>query len=382
MALINRILIVCGEASGDLHAAHLVRQLKALRPQLQVSAVGGARLAQEGAQIIFPIGELSVIGLFDVLRKLPRFFSLKKNILRMIASEHYDCLILVDFSGFNLRLARAVNRRLPVVYYVSPQVWASRTGRVKTIREYVSKICVLFRFEVDFYKKHGVRAEFFGHPLLDIVKPTMKKEEFLNNVKLPLSKTTLALLPGSRRAEVERILPVMLAAAELLKERFPVQAVIAKSEAVDWEIYKTLTKKCAVETRIIEGKTYDCLGAADFAMVASGTATLETAIMGTPFVLLYKMSLLNYLLYRPQVRVPYIGMVNIAAGRKIVPEFIQFGAGPRRIAREIAGIMQNAEELARMKEDLKGLKETLGEKGAGLRAAEAILRDLESRLPS
>jgi len=382
MAHINKILIVCGEVSGDLHAAHLVRHLKTLRPGLQVSAVGGAHLAQEGAEIFFPIRELSVIGLFDVIRKLPRFFSLKKTILQKLGSQHYDGLILVDFSGFNLRLARAVNRRLPVIYYVSPQVWASRTGRVKTIKEYVSKMCVLFKFEADFYKKHGVHAEFFGHPLLDIVKPTMKKEEFLNNVKLPLSGMTLALLPGSRRAEVERILPVMLAAAELLKEHFPVQAVIAKSEAVEWEIYKALTKKCAAETRIIEGKTYDCLGAADFAMVASGTATLETAIMGTPFVLLYKMGLLNYLLYRPQVKVPCIGMVNIAAGKKIVPEFVQFGAEPRRIAREIAGILQDAKALARMKEDLKGLKETLGEKGAGFRAAESILRDLESRLPS
>jgi len=378
MAGIKKLLLVCGEASGDLHAAHLVRHIKSLRPEVEITAVGGELLAREGAEIFFPIKELSVIGLFDVIKKLPVFLSLKKTILTKIASGQFDGLILVDFSGFNLRLAAAVNKRIPVIYYISPQVWASRPGRIRSIKKYVSKMIVLFRFEEQFYKKHGVSAEWVGHPLLDIVKPEIKKEALLSSIKLTPAKTTLALLPGSRAGEVQRMLPLMLSAARLLSHEVPLQTLIAKSTSVDWEIYKAAIGPYAPEARIIEGKTYDCLGAADCAIVASGTATLEAAILGKPFVIVYTMGMLNYLLYRPQVKVPYIGIVNIAAGERIIPEFIQHQASPRRIAREIAGILGSQQEQTRIKESLSRLKNSLGDKGAGLRAAEAIIRHLES----
>jgi len=380
MAGIKKLLLVCGEASGDLHAAHLVHHIKSLRPEVEIAAVGGELLAREGAEIFFPIKELSVIGLFDVIKKLPVFLSLKKTVLEKINSGQCDGLILVDFSGFNLRLAAAVNKRIPVIYYISPQVWASRPGRIRSIKKYISKMVVLFKFEEQFYKKHGINAEFVGHPLLDMVKPAIKKEALLSSIKLTPAKTTLALLPGSRTGEVQRMLPLMLAAARLLSNEFPVQTLIAKSTSVDWEIYKAAINSSAPEARIIEGKTYDCLEAADFAIVASGTATLEAAILGKPFVIVYTMGMLNYLLYRPQVKVPYIGMVNIVAGERIIPEFIQHQASPRRIAREIAGILGSQQEQIRIKESLSRLKSSLGDKGAGLRAAEAIVRHLESRL--
>ncbi len=336
-------------------------------------------MRQSGANIYCDIKDLAVIGFFDVLKKLPKFFALKKLILQKIKEEKPDAIILVDFSGFNLRLARKINRTIPTIYYISPQVWASRPGRVKTIKEYIHKMIVLFKFEEEFYKKYGIDATFIGHPLLDIVGPTMDEKEFLNKFGLLESKTTIALLPGSRKQEIKNILPVMLEASILINKNMAnAQFVIAKSPQLDLDIYNRIISKAFIDLKIIEGKTYDCLNIADFCLVASGTATLETAIMQRPFVVIYKMNLLNYLLYRPQVKVPYIGMVNIVAGRKIVPEFIQFKARPKEISEQVLKILQNPAQLEQMKNDLTLVKSLLGEKGASRRAAQIILNFLNS----
>lgn len=370
----KHILIICGEASGDLNAAGLIQALKKINPEIKISGVGGQHLASAGAEIYGDIKDLAVIGLFDVLKKLPKFFALQKLILQKIKAEAPDAIILVDFSGFNLRLARKINKTIPTIYYISPQVWASRQGRVKTIKKYISKMLVLFKFEEEFYKKYGIDAKFVGHPLLDIVKPTMEKKEFLNNLGLSESKTTLALLPGSRKAEIENILPVMLKAAMLIrKEIVDAQYVIAKSPQLDRDIYNRKIRGLNLDVKIAEGKTYECLESADFALVASGTATLETAIMQKPFVVIYKMNLLNYLLYRPQVKVPHISMANIVAQKKIVPEFIQFQANPKKIADQVIKLLQNPPELEQMKKELSKIKSSLGEKGASSRAAQIIL---------
>lgn len=379
MAAIKSLMIVCGEASGDLNAANLAQKIRELLPEVKISAVGGPLLARAGAEVFYDIRGLSVMGFFDVLKKLPRFFALKKLILQKLRAEGVDALILVDFSGFNLRLAAAVRKKLPVIYYVSPQVWASRQGRLKSIRRFVSKMVVLFRFEEDFYRARGIDAVFAGHPLLDIVKPSTDPREFLREIGLEASKTTLCLLPGSRAQEVRFILPVMLAAVKLLQEKLSLQAIIAKSPQVDWDIYSRSLKRAGIEAKVVEGKTYDCLEAGDFALVASGTATLETAILGKPLAVIYKMGLLNYLLYRPQVRIPCIGMVNLVAGKKVVPEFVQFGARPARIAREVLRILKDPKEAQRLKADLAIVKNSLGEKGASLRAARIILTYLQQK---
>ncbi|MBI4707988.1 MAG: lipid-A-disaccharide synthase [Candidatus Omnitrophica bacterium] len=369
----KHLFIICGEASGDLNAANLVKAIKQIAPQTRFSCVGGDFLRKEDAEIIYDIKGLSVMGFFDVLKKLPAFFGLKKIVLDKITAQKPDAIILVDFSGFNLRLAKAINGIIPVIYYVSPQVWASRAGRVQTIKKFISKMVVLFKFEGDFYKKFGVNVDFAGHPLLDIVKPSQEKNEFLKQNGLAQGKLTIALLPGSRKQEIRKILPVMLKSALLIMKTFPeAQFVIAKSTQVDWEIYNNLIKNLNLNLKIIEGKTYDCLNAADFALVCSGTATLETAIMQKPFVIIYKMSLLNYLLYRPQVKLPYIGMVNIVAGKKIIPEFIQFKAKPKEIAAETVRILNNSAQLIEMKNALCQIKSSLGEPGASSRAAKII----------
>ena len=369
----KNILIICGEASGDLNAGSLAKAIKTIDPEITISAVGGETLRRAGANVFYDIKELSVMGFFDVLKKLPRFFALKKLLLEKIKTEKFDLIILVDFSGFNLRFAQAVNRSIPIIYYVSPQVWASRSGRIDTIKEYISKMIVLFKFEEDFYKRRGVDADFSGHPLLDVVNPTMAKKEFFAHVNLAGDKRTIALLPGSRKSEIKNILPTMLNAAKIILRNKNAQFIIAKSPQVDWAIYQKIIDRSGIDVKIAEGKTYDCLNICDLALVTSGTATLETAIMQKPFLIVYKMNLLNYLLYRPQVKIPFIGIVNIIADRKIISEFIQFKATPKNIANEALRILGNPAELETIKNDLSQLKLSLGSPGASARAAKIIV---------
>jgi len=240
MAEIKHILIICGEASGDLNAANLAKAILEKNPKIKISGVGGKLLRQAGAEVYYDIKGLSVIGLFDALRKLPKFLALKKLVLKKIKTESPNAIILVDFSGFNLRLAKAINKAIPVIYYISPQVWASRPGRIKTIKNYVHKMLVLFKFEKEFYKNYGVDVDFIGHPLLDIVRPTMKKEEFIKDFHIyePFeSHPIIALLPGSRRQEVEYILPLMLKAGLFIKQAIDgAQFLVVKSTQIDWDI--------------------------------------------------------------------------------------------------------------------------------------------------
>ncbi|HNX81126.1 MAG TPA: lipid-A-disaccharide synthase [Candidatus Omnitrophota bacterium] len=375
MAAQKKVIIVCGEPSGDVNAAHLANALYAEIPGISIMAVGGLHLRQAGVKIIHDIKDLSVIGLFDVFKKLPLFLSLKNLILETIASEKPDAIILVDFSGFNLRLAKAINKKIPVIYYTSPQIWASRTGRVQTIKRWVNMMLVFFPFEADFYKKHGFEANFVGHPLLAIVKPSLDKKTFLHNIGLDPQKTTIALLPGSRKSEITAILPVMLDAARLIQQRIPeTQFVIAQATNIDEYVYEDILKKKGMNTLMEKGRAYDCINASELVLVASGTATLETAILEKPHVVIYKMNLLNYLLYRPQVKIPYIGMANIVAGKRIVPECIQFKATGRNIADTALAILQNNQTRERILQELSAMKLKLGQPGAPLRAAKIIAK--------
>ncbi len=370
----KQVLIICGEPSGELHASNLAREIKRINPAVKISAVGGALLKEAGASIIYDIKGLSAFGFFDVLKKLPVFFGLKKFLLSYIEKNRPDLIVLVDFGGFNLRLAKALKNKVPVAYYICPQVWASRPGRVKTIRKYITRALVIFPFEKDFYAAHGVDAQFIGHPLLDIVKPSMAKEDFLRQNSLGINNLTIALLPGSRNAEIRNILPLMAEAASLISKKInAVQFIIAKTKGVSEKEYTAALKGRLEGAKIIESKTYDCLNSADFALVASGTATLETALIGKPFSVIYKMGLLNYLLYRPQVKVPFASIVNILAERKIVEEFIQFDARPKKIAGYVIDTIADAQKLKTIKENLSLVVHSLGEPGAAFRAARLLL---------
>ena len=369
----KQILIICGEPSGELHAASLASALKEINPAIKISGVGSSLLAQAGVEIIYDTAGLSVMGIFDVLKKLPKFFALKKFILQRIKEDKFDAIIFVDFSGFNLRLAKAVNNSIPAIYYVSPQVWASRPGRIASLRRYIRKIIVFFEFEKEFYKKYGINADFVGHALLDVARPKMDKNELLHKLNFSPEKITIALLPGSRKQEIKRILPLMLKAAQIISKGINAQFVIAKPKQADWRVYDRITARFDIDVKFVEANTYDALNIADFALVCSGTATLESAIMQKPFLIIYKMGLLNYLLYRPQLKIPYIGIVNIVAGRKIIPEFIQFNATPKKIAQKSLEILNNRIELERIRSNLALIKSTLGQPGASHRAAKIII---------
>ncbi|HAH19797.1 MAG TPA: lipid-A-disaccharide synthase [Candidatus Omnitrophica bacterium] len=385
----KKVLIVTGEPSGDLQAGLLVSQLKALDTTLEVFAVGGERLKAAGAEIIHDIKDLSVLGFFDVLKNLDKFKKLMRLVLDKIEELKPDAVIFVDFSGFNLRLAKRIHTLTKTIYYISPQVWASRQGRVKTIKECIDKMIVIFKFEREFYRRFGIDAEFVGHPLLDIVKPTLSRQEALQAFGLKENCPVFALLPGSRASEINNILPIMLQSARLIKEKIPnAQFIISKPSSLDTTLYEKIIQSSLpglrgeaeagrsnlnLEIKIIEGKQYDCLNVADFVLVSSGTATLETAIMEKPNVVIYKMSALNYMLYRPLVRVPYIGMENIVAGKCIAPEFIQFKAKPEAIAKKVLEILSDTQRLDELKREFTALRENLGEPGAPLRAAKSIL---------
>ena len=373
----KNILIICGEPSGEMHAAGLAGALKKINPEIKITGIGSDLLRSAGVEIFYEIKGLSVMGFFDVLKKLPKFLALKKLILSKIDVLKPDAIIFVDFSGFNLRLAKTINNSIPTIYYVSPQVWASRPGRVKTIKKYIKKMIVLFKFEEEFYRKFGIKADWVGHPLLEIVKPTMPKEELLRNLKFSNTKTTLALFPGSRKQEIKRILPIMLKSALLIAKKLEAQFVIAKTSQVEWNIYNDLIKNYKLDIRIVEGKPYDCMNIADFCLVCSGTATLETTIMQKPFCLIYKTSPLNYLLYRPQIKLPHIGMANIVAGKEIIPEFIQFRASPKKIANYAVITLQDKSKLQSIKNDLAKVSSTLGAPGAADLAAKIIINFLK-----
>jgi lipid-A-disaccharide synthase len=380
MAKIKNIFIICGEPSGDLLAGNLVTAIKKLDPQIKFSGVGGLQLAKTGTEIFYNINELSVMGFFDVLKKLPRFLKLKKIILKQINTRPPDCLILVDFSGFNLRLACAINKRIPVIYYVSPQAWASREGRINCIKKYISMMVVLFKFEEEFYRQRQIQTVYAGHPLIDLVKPSLEKQEFLDGFGINPAKKIIALLPGSRKQEVRLILPLMLKAAQRINKVIgATQFIIAKSPNLNTQIYLNECKNFALDLKIVDGRTYDCLNTAQASLVCSGTATLEATIIQKPFVIVYKTNLFNYLLYRPQIKIPYIGMVNIVAGKIVVPEFIQFGAQPKMIAKSIIELLQNPRSANRMSQELKVVKDSLGQPGAAERAAKLILSFLQKQ---
>ncbi|MCK9572273.1 MAG: lipid-A-disaccharide synthase [Candidatus Omnitrophica bacterium] len=379
MAQIKKILIVCGEPSGDLLAGNLAAALKSLNPEIKIIACGGKTLAQNNAEIFYNIKDLAIMGLFDVLKNIPKFLRLKKIILQKIASEKPDAIILVDFSGFNLRLAKEINNKIPTIYYVSPQIWASRPGRIRQIKRFISKMIVLFKFEEDLYQTAGVNVSFAGHPIVESVKPTVSKEDFLKNLGLDPKKITLALLPGSRKQEIKYLLPVMLQATEMIARNFPqAQFVIAKSNHLETAVYQKILKNSKLTIKIVEGKTSDCLNASDLSLVCSGTATLEAGLIGKPFLIIYKMNLLNYLLYRPQIRVPCIGIINIIAGKKIIPEFIQFQATAANISRQAITLLNDQVQRQDMQNKLSAACLNLGLPGASKRAAEAILNFLNN----
>jgi lipid-A-disaccharide synthase len=370
----KKVLIIAGEPSGDLHGAGLIRELKKINPDVEYFGVGGSKLKQEGMDILFSIEKLSFMGFYEVLKNLKIIRELKRKLFNFVDQDKPDLVILIDYPGFNLRFAREIKKReIPILYYISPQVWAWGKKRVKTIKELVDRMVVFFPFEEKLYKDAGVEVSFIGHPLLDLVEPSLSKEEFRKKIQLTEKEILIGLLPGSRWQEIEKILPVMSESCLLLKKRIPdFKIAIGVAPDINQDRLQVFLKKINLDAIILKDLTYDLMRYSDFLLVTSGTATLESAISGTPLIVLYKTSPLTYLLAKTLVKIPNIGMVNIVSGEKIVPEFIQSGAKPERIAREMERILTDKVEYERIKTSLGRVRDKLGEKGAYLRGAQIV----------
>jgi lipid-A-disaccharide synthase len=328
----TRLLISCGEASGDLYAAELLRHLKPLVPGLSVFGLGGDRVESQGARLTAHTRDLAVVGLLEVVRHLPRLRGIFRRLLDEADRDRPDAAVLIDYPDFNLRLARELHRRrIPVLYYVSPQIWAWRRGRIRTIRETARHMIVIFPFEEAIYREAGVPVTFVGHPLVELVKPAADPDVLLRGLGLDPGRPLVAVLPGSRPQEVAHNLPSLVGAVRLLAERHAaLQLVLAAAPNLD-----SATVRAGVGDApllVLPDATHALVAAARVALVASGTATVETALLGTPMVVVYRISALSYVLGRPLVQVPHYAMVNLIAEKRVVPELIQREFTPERVA--------------------------------------------------
>jgi lipid-A-disaccharide synthase len=366
-----RLLVSCGEPSGDLYAADLIRHLRGLTAEPpDVFGLGGERLEAEGARLLAHVRDLAVVGLWEVVSHLPRFRRIFRDLLAEVDRERPDLAVLVDYPDFNLRVARALHRRrIPVVYYVSPQVWAWRPRRLRAIREHVAHMIVIFPFESRVYEDAGVPVTFVGHPLVDLVAPERDRNGFLAAHGLDPARPMVALLPGSRRKEIAHNLPPLAGAVRLLAQRRPdLQFLAAVAPSID---PRALRAGLPPNVALVQGRTHAALSAADAAVVASGTATVEAALLGTPMVVVYRLSPLTYHLGRRFVKVPHVAMANLIAEKAIVPELIQDAFTPERVADALLPLLGTGGDA--MRAALAEVRGRLGAPGASRRAAEVVM---------
>jgi lipid-A-disaccharide synthase len=371
----TRLLLSCGEPSGDLYGGELLRHLRALEPGLTVMGLGGDHVQSQGAHLVAHVRELAVVGLLEVVRHLRRLRGIFGRLLAEVDRERPDVAVLVDYPDFNLRLARELKRRgIPVVYYISPQVWAWRRGRIRTIRETVTRMLVIFPFEERLYQEQHVPVTFVGHPLVDLVGPAPDRHDLLEGLGLRPEATVVSLLPGSRPQEVAHNLPPLVgAAAEMIRRRPDLRFLLAVAPALDRTAVRAPFGPLPVTA--VQGQTMAALEAARVAVVASGTATVEAALLGTPMVVVYRVSPATYVLGRPFVRVPHFAMVNLIAEKRVVPELIQGDFTPDRVARETLSLLDDSSRLKEMRDHLLTVRRRLGEPGASARAAAAVARE-------
>lgn len=367
-----------------MHAAALVLALQRRDPLLRFYGVGGERLREAGVKIIADAADMAVVGLTEVGRKLPFIIKVMKRLTASWSVEKPAAVILVDYPDFNLILARRAHKSgIKVFYYISPQVWAWRRGRIGTIRRFVDKMAVILPFEEPLYRAAGVDADFVGHPLLDTITTCSSSQAAAReNIGLSLSARVVSLLPGSRPGEVARLLPVCLEAARYMLRQGEVKFIMPLASTLSRAFVNEIIARHQIPVTIISQAMYDVLAASDLAIVASGTATLEAALLETPMIVIYRVSWLSYLLGRIFIKVKNIGLVNIMAGKTIVPELIQRAANPERIAALATGLLADPQERARMKTDLAKIKDQLGAPGAAERAAALVGKLMANPLKS
>ena len=371
----TKILISAGEASGDLHAGAVARAVKQLDPAAEIFGMGGDCLRDAGGEGLFDIKDHSVMGFVEVLRKLPDIWKLRSAFIELMDRRRPDVLLTIDYPGFNMRLAKlAKERGIKVVSFIAPSAWAWRPSRAAGVVKVVDKIASIFPFEYDLYKSYGADIEFVGHPLVDTVKPTLPKAEAEALTGKRQGHPLVLLMPGSRVMEIQRLLPDMLAAAKILKQKRPdIDFAMPRAVTIDRDMLETPIQEAGLEIRLTEGHNYDVMSSADFAIATSGTVTLEAALCGLGCEILYKSSPLSFWIAKRVVEIPHIGLPNIVAGRLIEPELLQDDCTPEKIASTAMELLE-PERYAQLQRDLQEVKKKLGEPGAVKRVAELVLR--------
>jgi lipid-A-disaccharide synthase len=370
----KEIMLVVGEASGDAHGAHLVEALHQRDSALKIYGVAGEQLLRTNFEALFSVAQLTGMGLVELFGNLGNLWRAYRLLKRVLAERRPNLLVLIDFPDFNLRLARiAKSLRIPVLYYVSPQIWAWRKGRVRQIARWVNQIAVIFPFEVSFYERYGVKATFVGYPLLDSVKSNKNREMTLREIGLDPSKITIALLPGSRNGEVRRHLPIMRDAALRLNRERATQFFCVCASTIDAAEVAATLETPGLQIPVVQKHRYDAIHSADLVWTASGTATLESGLLGRPMIIVYRLSWLTYGVARLLVKVQHIGMVNLILGERVIPELVQGEVNPERIVSESRILLDNGEIRSEIETKLAQLRERLGGSGAAERVADLAI---------
>lgn len=376
----TRLLLSCGEASGDLYAGALVQALRRREPDIDVFGLGGEQFAAAGGRLVEDFHGLGVTGLTEAISVIPRSLKTLRRLTRAAADQKPDALVVIDYPDFNFFLMRRIKRLgIPVIYYISPQLWAWRPGRIRHMKRSVTRVLPIFPFEAALYQRHGIDVRFVGHPLVDLAKPKLPRSEFLRRLNLDPSRPVMALLPGSRTNELERLAPVIAQALPSIAARVPgVQFVVARAPNLGDGLFESFGLS-NLTLRIADAETDDVLNAADAVITASGTATVQTALHGKPMVVLYKLSPLTYRLGIRLAQVDMYAMVNLIAGRRVVVELIQDACTPEAVADEAVRLISDREYRDAMIGALEDVRRQLGGPGASDRAADAVLDVIHSK---
>jgi len=372
----KKVVIVAGESSGDLYGAKFVEAMSSLAPQVEFYGIGGSEMERRKVKLLYSSSELAVVGVTEVLEKIGHIWRAWRQMKRFIRDRRPHLAVLIDYPGFNLRLAKVFKANaVPVLYYVSPQVWAWRSGRIKKIAQRVAKMAVILPFEAPLYEQAGVDVEFVGHPLLDILDQGLTREKARRRLGVSADVLFIGLLPGSREREVKSLLPPLVGAAELLAVDFPrARFMIPVASAIDRDMVQRFIAESRLPINIVAGRAFEVMKAADLLLMASGTATLEGAIAGTPMVIIYRLSPITYLIGRMLVKIKCFGLANIVVGRKVVPELLQGEVTPKRIAFEAKKILQDHARKKEIEDEFRLVTNKLGGQGASHRVAQIALQ--------
>lgn len=375
MIPMTKVMICAGEASGDLHGASVAEALKTMTPDLELLGMGGTNMRAAGVDIVYDIADIGVMGFVEVIWNLPQFFRLRDFLSGIMDERKPDVVVLIDYGGFNMALAAVAKKKnIPVVYYICPKAWVWGKWRAKFIAARVKKVAAIFPFEADIYKEAGASVDFVGHPLVDIVQPSMDREEAYRYFGADPQRPLLLLLPGSRYQEVESLLELMLASARKVQEQLPdCQFYLPLAPTIPRERIESVVKDSGVPVKFTCNSTYNLMQIADCAIAASGTVTLEAALMELPSVIVYRVQTATYWLIRLVANVSHVGLPNIVTGRRILPELIQNEATSINVSRAALRFMTDPAVKAQAKADLREVRVKLGEPGAVRRVARIVL---------